>query len=90
MEQLKVSRMKNAIHDCGYDKINDFIEAVSPDVSLGTIQSILRGARVTEKQGFKIYEKTGVDLLTIQLETQLRAWEITKQNMIETRGTDGK
>ena len=90
MKQLKVSRIKTAINEGGYEKINDFIEAVSPDVSLGTIQSILRGARVTEKQGFKIYEKTGVDLLTIQLETQLQEWEITKQNMNENKETHNK
>ena len=90
MKQLKVSRIKTAIREGGYEKINDFINAVSEDVSLGTIQSILRGARVTEKQGFKIYEKTGVDLLTIQLETQLQEWEITKQNMNENKETHNK
>ena len=80
-ELVRIQRIKTTILDSGYTQLQDFINDVTPDVSLGTVQAILRGATVTEKQAKKIYELTGIDLLTPYLQETLRIWQAEMQDM---------
>ena len=84
-ELVRIQRIKTTILDAGYAQLQDFINDVTPDVSLGTVQAILRGATVTEKQAKKIYELTGIDLLTPYLQETLRIWQAEMQDMNRQR-----
>ena len=49
-ELVRIQRIKTTILDAGYAQLQDFINDVTPDVSLGTVQAILRGAQLRKNR----------------------------------------